>query len=1096
MICPSCGSDIPEGFRFCGQCGAKLAGEVETPARQPDQRREVAVLFADISGFTAMSEKLDPEDVHQIMNRCFEGLGGVIQEEGGYIDKYIGDNVMALFGAPVAHEDDPARACRAALGMQSFLAGFSKSIEAELGVRLRARVGINYGLVVAGGVGSEVRMDYTVMGDTVNLASRLESAAAPGSVLVSQEIWQRTHQLFEFADPVELTVKGKSHPVRAYELFSEAAAVAPAAPDAMATPPAGRHREIAALQNLINSGSRWVEVVGDIGLGKTRVVRAALAGLSDRRTLIVTVTPAISRRPLGMLRRLIRSLLGEADPDFASVEALSTFREHLSRLDDRLETYALALWYLAAPSRLAVPPPQEAPEAFRRTVEIGTSLLLNASARALPDLICFIDGYGQADDPSVDLLEQHAGKPDASIPPIITATRPTPRESRITKAVLKLDPLDESSAESLLDALTVGVTLPAEVRSSILRRAAGVPLFLEEIVRGLVESGGLVEADAATPIRLPSSLRAAMVSRLDRLPNPERELLGFCSVQGTEFRVPVLDRVYRAEKSGEPNVLPVLEELQRRGVVTCAIMAGDATVHFVQPLMQEACYQMLLRRDRKRLHALTATALCDIAGGETSVEPELLAHHYKRSENWEPAAAAQLRAADRTADLFLNEEALAAYGAVSTLLENAAADSPTARRTNLLALRGIVRVRQRTGNYPEAQASVEEMERRAINDTERSEIDRLRAGIYARTGRAEEAMRLLSRVVSTDVLVGYPNPDMTSLAWYGLAELQHRANRMDDALYALRCCRATATARENRTTLRADLLQGSIAHTRGQFEEATRLYSRALAQSETLGVLGERARAVNNLGNVARDQGNYDEAARRYREALDLWSRIGDTECIAGAHNNLGNLALSTGDFAEARHQYQESLEASLSTGNVNGAALAHANLGMLALEETDGASAVSAGHAALGVLAGAANHILRGLVEVILGDGHLLDGNPKEAEHFFRKVLSEFTRSNHPLAVASAERGLGRAALLQESWDEAEKMLSRAAEGFKRLQRSQEEARTHLDRAQAALGRGDVEAARQLTREALDRFEQIAARRDADRARRMLSELEERGQR
>ena len=226
MLCPTCATEVPAGFKFCGNCGQKLDGAPGPvrPAAAPEprpaappgaERREVAVLFADVSGFTKMSERLDPEDVHAIMNECFTGLGEAIRDEEGYIDKYIGDAVMALFGAPLAHEDDPARACRAALAMQAFLTGFAEQCEGRTGVPLRMRIGIHCGLVLAGGVGSDLRMDYSVMGDSVNVASRLESSAVPGSVLISGEVARRTRGRFQLGTARLLSVKGKEQPVEA-----------------------------------------------------------------------------------------------------------------------------------------------------------------------------------------------------------------------------------------------------------------------------------------------------------------------------------------------------------------------------------------------------------------------------------------------------------------------------------------------------------------------------------------------------------------------------------------------------------------------------------------------------------------------------------------------------------------------------------------------------------------------------------------------------------------------------------------------------------------------------------------------------------------
>ncbi|MFQ5443259.1 MAG: adenylate/guanylate cyclase domain-containing protein, partial [Nitrospinales bacterium] len=245
MNCPKCSTEIPPNFKFCGFCGEKLdeappegttlpetGGEAPSPDSKNisetkphrtnrDERREVAVLFADVSGFTTMSEKLDPEEVHSIMNEVFEILGQAIHEEDGYIDKYIGDNVMALFGAPIAHEDDAERACRAALAMQQALKDFSVQCEQETGFTLRMRVGINCGLVFAGNIGSDFRRDYSVMGDTVNLASRMESKAPLDGILVTEEVVKRVRGKFEFDAFQSLQIKGKDKQVRACVLLRE-----------------------------------------------------------------------------------------------------------------------------------------------------------------------------------------------------------------------------------------------------------------------------------------------------------------------------------------------------------------------------------------------------------------------------------------------------------------------------------------------------------------------------------------------------------------------------------------------------------------------------------------------------------------------------------------------------------------------------------------------------------------------------------------------------------------------------------------------------------------------------------------------------------
>jgi adenylate cyclase len=1102
--CPTCGSEVPPGFKFCGQCGTKLEtapvveAKVEAKADPGGaQRREVAVLFADVSGFTAMSEKLDAEDVHELMNRCFAGIGAAIQEEGGYIDKYIGDNVMALFGAPVAHEDDPARACRAALGIQNFIGEFSAQCERESGLRLQMRIGVTYGLVLAGGVGSDVKMDYTVMGDTVNLASRLEGAAAPGTVLVSEEIQRHAQHDFEFGPPLDLKVKGKEKLVRAYTLLREATSVRFVAP--AAAPFVSRDREMAQLRERIerhHHGRQWVEIRGEIGIGKSRLVREIFTRLAGRHLVHVVATPAICRRPFGLVRRLITASLAEFRGE--KIETAQQFAASLHALSPRLDIYEKALWYVTAPSRMAVSAPEEDPLSFRRTIERGVFVFLRALITRHPDAVFFLDAFEHVDEASALLLR---GREEGAWPlPIITATRP--REGVATGApgeepAIMLGPLEEHAAAELLAQLTHHAPVPDGFRRNILRRAAGVPLFLEEIVRALIEAGEL----AATPegnwafkpspqaAKLPSSLRSAMVTRLDRLQQSERELLGHCSVQGVEFNIAVTERV--REMRGFTETSPIFENLVRFGMVRRIPEAVLPTGAFVQPLMQEACYQMLLRRERRELHEITARALCELAGGAENVAPEALVFHYENAEQWENAAMANLRAANRAAEIFLNDDALAGYERVAANLEKAGGTSESMRRLRLLAALGAAEVRVRTGAYACAEERVQTFLSLATSDAERAEGWRILAAVRMHTGHAEEAQRLLLESVVHGRSDDFPNPDVLSLSWYGLAELHHRAGRMEEALDALRRCRETAPETRTRTRLRADLLEGVIAHTRGHFAEAAGFYRRAFALACNIGNVVERARAINQLGNVARDEGDYGAAQNAYREALRLWLRIGDTECIAGGQNNLGNLALSRGHFTAARVHYEESLAASTKIGNVHGVALAHANLGMLALEEGDGLSAIDAARASLEALSGSANDILRGLVENVLAEGHLLAGAVDQAEQCFQKVLGEFSASTHPLALATALRGCGRVATARGAWDEARALFARAIAAFEQLKRTQEKARTMLDEARLERLQNNCAAARARATTALERFTAIRAELDAERARRFLADFE-----
>ena len=1097
--CPSCAAEIPAASKFCSQCGHKLDVAAATPSQPPqpppveihvrDERRDVTVLFADVSGFTSMCERLDPEEVHTVMNECFEGLGQAIRDEDGYIDKYIGDNVMALFGAPVAHEDDPARACRAALAMQAFLGSYAEKCESKTGVALRMRIGINTGLVVAGGVGSGARKDYSVMGDTVNLAARLESAAPPGGVLVSEVVEKRTSGLFEFGPPSLISVKGKQQPVSTAQLFRQLMETEVPQADGRGAEFVGRARELSQLMHRWESPgqrSQWIETRGEMGIGKTRLVREA-QGKSGRYLFRVLATTDACRRPFGLARLLVYAVVREVSGQNVRPETAESFAEILLEvLGAGVDPFMDALWYLAAPSRLAVPAPDPDPESLRLTLNQGLITLIEQLGVYAPGLTLFVDSYELADDASAELLESLAMRAEGCPLPTIVASRNRERVSPHPDDIIHLTPLADEDVTTLLNVLVHGAELPDDMRHNLVMRAGGIPSYLEEMVRLLVDDGVLtphedgvtwVYSSDVPAVTLPTSILAAMISRLDRLERPMRNLLCQCAVQGVEFAPEVTEIMFRTvgDQDESSHVRTWLDELDQRGFVSRG--RGDAWWVFRQPLMQEACYETLLLRDRRVLHAKTADALCAVAGGKHAVASELLAFHYERAEMWPEAAHASLSAGDRASDVFLNQDAIQRYDKAIALFLNIDQLSEADAHAKTLVYQGAARVQLRIGGYEIAEAHAKAMAAHSGLATDRAESDRLIASACLHTGRTEEAERLLRRVVSR-TLDDELTTEVVMRARHDLAELAHRAGRIDDALEQLRECRNITQANDSLVMIRVDMLEGKILHTAGRYVDATAMYSRAYEAAERIGSVSERARASNNMGNAVRDLGHYDAAQDYFSRALKLWERMGDVECIAGARINLGNVAMSQGNFVAAREHHQQSLAVCTRIGNVQGMALAQVNVAILAIEEGDGVVAVSSAEDALRTLGTSGNRVLRGHVLAALGDGRLECGEITDAEMVFSDVLDEYDEASHPLIHACAKRGLGRVALLNGEHEKARDLFGEAIQQFEQLKRAQEAARTVLYQAEALWRLGETDRARSD----LDRIRQEFTAMHADR--------------
>lgn len=1065
------------------------------------ERRMVTVLFADVIGFTSICERLDPEQVRSLMNDCLGGVAAVIQQEGGYIDKFIGDAVMALFGAPVAHEDDPRRACRAALAMQEFLAGFSERCRLQTNVTLRMRVGLHTGLVVAGEIGLDTHKEYSVLGDSVNVAARLQSAAPPDCVLVSRQVWQQTHSDFEFGVVRHLALKGKRQAVEVYELLRAQRATDPPI-ERRATPLLGRATELRRLIMMWESAvgqAAWIEIRGETGLGKTKLVREAEKRIRGKRLLTIDVTPEAGRRSLGLLQLILHSVVRDLCGKGSQPDSREAFVNTLVSLSDELHPYVDALWYLAAPTKLAVLAPEADPQSLRRTIEGGATALLERLATRHPNLAVFIDSYGLADNASAEFLESFGARPEGWPLPMIVALRYGTRKSLRPDRVLTVRPLSADDMEELLNRLVPDQALPQSTASELLHRAAGVPLFLMELLQTLVEQGVLVRNSAGFhpapgrpigTINVPASMQATVLARIDQLAPEPRALLRECAVQGQEFSLEVVDHM--RQSGGQPeSVASSMAELERRGFVRTIDETAQRWA-FRYPVLQECCYETMLMAERQKLHGQVMRALCAAAGGRESVAPELLAHHAQHAQEWGVAAEAYLWVGRRQSGLFLNDAAVIQYERALQSIERLEIRHDHDQLIATSALSGLAQLSMRTGDYAAAMEHAKRMRSGARQIDVRLEADRLEAVACMHTGSTADAERILKGVLDQGALAVHAWP-VRQRAHYDLADLYARDGRLQDALKHLQSCRGGEMS-DPHLGIQCDMLEGKILHAAGKFQEALTTYRQVSEVAAKIGSLSEQARAMNNLGNVARDLGQYREAEQQFTRALELWERTGDTECIAGVRTNLGNVAMSEGDFAAAREHHQQALAACSTIGNVRGIALAHANLAILALEAGESESAVRSAKEALVMLGDEGHAWLRGLVLAVYGEGQLECGQTQQAEQIFESLLAQYDEVGHPLARAGGLRGRGRQQFMQGHVSEAIVSLLKAVELYDKIERTQEAARTRLFLAEALWRAGQVERGREELERARRRFALLRASHDAERAERLLREMTGRG--
>lgn len=708
--CPSCGAVSPSDFAFCPRCGARfpltdareptaaqrVAGSAAGPERAETDRRPVTILFADLSGFTALGERLDPEDVRALQSDLFQQMGSAVESYEGFVEKYVGDAVMAVFGAPLAHEDDPERALRAALTIQERMAALSERWAGRLGRPLALHIGIHTGPVVAGTIGQTPGAAYAVTGDTVNTASRLQSAAEAGQILVSRSTYRLTQHAFEFEALGDLTVKGKAQPIPVYRLVGALAAPRSTRGlevHGLVARLVGRDDELgqllSAFQRMQGGHTQVVSLIGEAGAGKSRLQAEFLARLESRGHLSAIAVRRAPCSPLGektygVLASLLREAYGVAPDDPLDV-ARGKLEAGLETLGvDAAETARMAallgyvLGFGQEESRLR----HLEPEQLKRQIFLAARALIERRLEASP-LLLIVEDLHWADTASLELLRFLIDRlPDRRLM-LLLAYRPTMDagavvSGRTTHTAIRIGPLSAADSEALLHALFGAVDqCPDRLRALIVERAGGNPFYLEEIVRSLIADGVLVRepggwrctAEAAA-VNVPVTIQGLLLSRLDRLAAGPRRVIQDAAVIGASFDQELLRLV-----STDPDMEAALEALvDAELLVEEPRGPGGAAprYRFTHALVQDAVYQNMLVRRRAEAHARVGQALESLCGTSPQrlEDLEALGHHWALSTDKPRGVRYLMTAGDWARAIHANADAARHYQrALETLSE-------------------------------------------------------------------------------------------------------------------------------------------------------------------------------------------------------------------------------------------------------------------------------------------------------------------------------------------------------------------------------------------------------------------------------------------
>lgn len=1082
-VCAHCGTENPPGFKFCGACGQSLGAAPAPPAAaQPPaappaarpaagpvlqaytpphlsehvlqsklamegERKQVTVLFCDMVGSTGLAERLGPEVMHLLINRFFELALGEVHRYEGTINQFLGDGFMALFGAPIAHEDHARRAVLAALGLQKAIRDRPADLGERHGVELKVRIGLNTGWVVVGGIGDHLRTDYTAVGDTTNLAARLQQTAEPGAVLISETTWRMVQGEVQAEALEPIQVKGKPEMIQAFRVTGLAAAQADQAVlgGGSLTPFVGRERELAVLDEIreqAESGhGQVVGIAGEAGSGKSRLLYelrrrawgAPAAWLSGRCLSYGTGIPYLP------LRHMLRNEWGISEGDSPGV-VTSKIREGLARTEmDPQE----ALPYLLR--LLEIQPGTEAlaelsPQALQaRTFALLRQILFRSGRGGL--VLLEIEDLHWTDQTSEDFLASLI-EGSAAVPLLLVLTYRSgyqPRwmdKSYATQIALRrLTPKD---SRVVVDAVLRWDQLPEEVAQEVLDKAEGNPFFLEELTRSLLER------QSQGDVWVPDTIQGVLMARIDRLPEDHKRLLQTASVLGRELKLDLLQAIWDQETP----MAPLLADLRRWEFLYDAPESAASerpACFFKHALTQEAVYQSLLTGRRQALHGATVRALEELYAGRLPDAYDSLAYHAPRADDPGKAVEYLSLFAEKAAQSYAHAEAAKALSQALELAER----------------------------LPE--------ERR---DRQILELVLQLAGSLLPLARIPQKMELLRQHDERVERLG--DPGVAGRYYFWLAHTHSYMGNQDEAArYARLAIMEAHRCGDEATEGKAFYVLTRDAFWAGRFAEGIEDGLRAVTLLDHSGERWWAGQAHGVAGFHYYVLGRFDAALESMERNREIWEALADPRLDPSW--STGYFYASLGDCERGIAECKEGLARAQDPLNTL-ACLGF--LGYAYLEKGDFQSAMETLEDSVGRLQEAGMPQLLGWFSAYLGEAWLGLEQIEPARKAALDAVKTMQEVKFWYGIAIAQRAVGRIAAAAGTPDEALARLEEALDRFLKLEVPFEVARTRLDLAALAHTRGDKKKACEQLRQARAAFLSLKLPRYAERAQALAARM------
>lgn len=1053
------------------------------------ERRYVTVLFVDVVGFTELSGHLDPEDVFLMMNRCFRTLADQVYRYGGAVDKFIGDAMMALFGAPTSYGNDSERAVRAALEMQAAMRELNQELVGKLGQPLQIRIGITSGDVIAGTVGVETQWSYTVMGSTVNTASRLQSAAGPGRILVNEDIYQQTHTLFQYQALPPMTLKGVGDAVPVFEVLGRPRGGLEDLTTTQAQSPfVGRDDILQQLESwgeTIEGGKGQLLIItGPAGIGKTRLVQTWLPHLAPQTQRWWGSAQNLSQQSYAIWREaILRGLQLQGAPRQTVAAVLL---EQLG--EETWLPYLEALLFgemLASDSLGALEPDQ-----LKQQIFVALRRLLISVVRRRPLMLVF-DNLQWADPLSLELLtaglDLSRGWPisfclvargDAQTLPPLEAH--AAEQQGLSWHRLELPPLPPPDSEALLRQVLPIAEMPPALKAYILKQAQNNPYYLEELV-AFVKNSGLVhqkngrwlisDAEKLDQLRLPDSLRGLIQTRLDQLPEVQRQILTYGAVIGPSFPAALLFDVLRQIPHLSQNV-DQLDPLVAQGI----LRFDGASYHFVHNSLHEVIYQTLLQARRRSLHRQIAEALEQRVGQQAWAEVEQLAYHFAEAQIAAKAIPYLMQAGAKFKQRFANDAALHSYRTALTMLPQVPALADQAAEIQ----QALGDLYQQMGDYDEALEAYELALKEGTGFNQdadyccrigqvwqwKGEIDEARQWFDAalQTARRkpdEVEQQVLGNIYVNLCLLNMRSGDPQSAESWGRQAVDALAQT--DALGAL--------ATSYNSLGGAYYLQNRWRDASAQVEQALKIRRQI---GDQLGLAG----SLSNLGILYTSGGEWHKAVDVFQQSIAMCEEIGALErTLSNAHNNVAYVYIHQGKLDQAETHLRQSLKIKEQTGAMLHATGTLNNLALVALMRHDLSTALAeiSRSQTLCQESNDTDYLSEALWYA--ARIHLARGEFEAAENTSRQAIELAQSIQSRLNEGGALRVLARLQLRQRNLAAANDNLSQSLNALNDTNNEFELARTKLVLAELALTRNEPETYQQLAASIEPIFSRLEAR-------------------